>query len=149
MIPRGLAASAACWGVLVEFSDAAVRSEGQSWRSCTRTPILWRSGGALDKVDKLVNCNIYIYGYRYRGFMGCLCFWIFLDAYGCLWMFMDVYGMVGIASNPQKVPKSVSRWFVYDTSPIFSPFPSYKPPFSSGIFQLATLFLTLEANSYI
>ena len=87
-----------------------------------RTPILWRSGGALDKVDKLVNCNIYIYGYRYRGFMGCLCFWIFLDAYGCLWMFMDVYGMVGIASNPpksaQKCVQMVCLWYFPHIFPV-------------------------------
>ena len=57
-----------------------------------RTPILWRSGGALDKVAKLVNCNIYIdieglWDVYVYGF-----FWMFMDAYGCLWMFMDVYG---------------------------------------------------------
>jgi len=57
-----------------------------------RTPILWRSGGALDKVDKLVNCNIYIYididieglwDVYVSGF-----FWMLMDVYGCLWMFM-------------------------------------------------------------
>jgi hypothetical protein len=49
-------------------------------------------------------------------------------------MFMDVYGMVGIASNPpksaQKCVQMVCLWYFPH---IFSRFPSYKPPFRSGI----------------